>query len=153
MLEINCTFKKHLEQGLYTPVFQPSSLTLLFSEVHGWRSSSDMFRGVLNTKKQLCSRSNMVEMVCSYADIVTENTNITIQRTLFQITPSTINHNLLDLIKKNVLYIQYNTWKNLFYAKPGSINLRLQKQMLTWVFIDSYVTSCVYIIIIHKTNL
>jgi hypothetical protein len=28
------------------------------------RSPSDMFRGVLNTKNQLCSRSNMVEMVC-----------------------------------------------------------------------------------------
>ena len=37
-----------------------------------------MFSGVLNTKKQLCSQSNTVEMVCSYADIVTENTNIAI---------------------------------------------------------------------------
>ena len=37
-----------------------------------------MFTGVLNTKKQLCSQSNTVEMVCSYADIVTENTNIAI---------------------------------------------------------------------------
>ena len=72
MLKINRTFKTFKTRFIHTYDNTCPVVDVTFQRCT-W------FSGVLNTKKQLCSRSNMVEMVCSYADIVTENTNIAIR--------------------------------------------------------------------------
>ena len=79
MLKINRTFKTFKTRFIHTYDNTCPVVDVTFQRCTWLTFFSDMFSGVLNTKKQLCSRSNMVEMVCSYADIGAENTNIAIR--------------------------------------------------------------------------